>query len=66
MEVGGDVRIVEQMGFTKGLFDKLVDYLITHANLADGRLMSVVEATAIFCSMMRQGLTDNRQTQERF
>ena len=65
MEVGGDVRIVEQMGLSKGLFDKLVDDLITHANLADGRLVSAVEATAIFCCMMRQGLT-NRQTQERF
>ena len=65
MEVGGDVRIVEQMGLSKGLFDKLVDDLISHASLVDGQLVCAVESTAIFCCMMRQGLT-NRQTQERF
>ena len=27
MEVGGDIRIVEHMGLSKGMFDKLVDNL---------------------------------------
>ena len=65
MEVGGEVRIVEQMGLTKSQFDKLVEDLISYAGLTDGQVLSAVETVAIFCCMMRQRLS-NRMTQERF
>ena len=65
LEVGGDLRIREQIGLKKPLFDKLLDNLVCHASLVDGQLLSAVESTALFCCMMRQGLS-NRQAQERF
>ena len=64
-EEAGETRLKEQMGLTKVLFDKLVEDLVSHASLRDGDVLSVVEQVAMFCCMMRQGLT-NRQTQERF
>ena len=64
-ENAGETRMKEQMGLPKGLFDKLVDDLTNHASLRDGQILLSVEQVAIFCCMMRQGLS-NRQTQERF
>ena len=64
LEDGGDVRILEQTGLNKALFDKLLEDLISHASLVDGQVLSAVESTAKFCCMMRLGLS-YWQTQER-
>ena len=65
LEEGGDVRIREQLGLCKKEFDSLVEDLVMSGQLADGRVLSAVEKTAIFLNMLRLNLS-NRAAQERF